>query len=210
MRRNVIFFSVMLSLAACQGDNSDVGGGGETGGPTSEDPCQECAPGGYAVDCGYLWGLGEFTVCGIDQSNAEYLCDSTWAGVVISPPSDNCVYPGEPWAPALDIYNDPSGSRVTIIEADFLERIETQPQDIYLDDTRLEWSDDGEVFVSTSGELAHALSLREGDVLIDINGYSFVEMLDTVRLYFTLRDSEKLTLTLERQGTRMTHRYRIE
>jgi hypothetical protein len=202
----------VLFLAACQGDNDNTGtDGGETSDP-EDDPCSACPPGGYAVDCGYLWGLGEFKdpVCGINKDNAEYLCESTWLGVVLSSPSDKCSGSHEPWDPSANIYADQSSEGLYVVSSALLDRLESSPHDIYLDDMRLDWSEDGDVFVSTEGALSQALGLRFGDVLVDVNGYAFASILDTARLYWTFRNATTLTLTLERDGELVQFVYIIE
>lgn len=199
------------TLAACRGDNSDTGGEDDgTTGATADDPCGVCVPGGYAVDCGYAWGLGEDTVCGINKDNAEYLCISMWAGVIKSSPSDNCSPPSEPWNPSHFIYRDPTVEGITTIESELLDQIEHEPHSIFLDQTRLDWNDTGEVFLATPGELSTALGLLTDDVLIDVNGYSFTEILGTPQLYFGLRAAELLELRIERSGELMTLTYRID
>lgn len=97
-----------------------------------------------------------------------------------------------------------------IIESDLLDQIEKSPQDLYSDATRLDWSDDGSVVVSSAGELSDALGLDVGDVLIDVNGYSFDSILDTSRLYHVFRGAESLTLTFERRGREMEMIYVID
>jgi hypothetical protein len=48
-----------------------------------------------------------------------------------------------------------------------------------------------------------------GDVLLDINGYAIDSMLDTARLYPTLRQADQLVLTLVRDEQKMRQVYEI-
>lgn len=212
IRRSFVYVAFCLSLVACQGEDNDVGGDSETSGYVDpNNPCGECAPGGYAVDCGYLWGIGEYTVCGINQDNAEYLCTASWGGIILASPSDDCdgLSP-EPWDPSVYVHPSPDANNHFLIEFALLDRLEEHPDDIYHDATRLDWTDDGSIYVSTDGELSGALGLERGDVLIDVNGYTFNDMLDTLGLYYRLRETDRLLLTLERRGTRMSLSYSIE
>ncbi len=211
--RPVLVASLLL-VSAChykaEGDD-EVGDGGEDDAPGNpDDPCGACPPGGNAVDCGYLWGLGEFDhpVCGLNKDNAEYLCDSTWAGVVLASPSDNCNFPSEPWKPGVHIYEDPTNG-VFVIEAELLARLEQSPQDVYLDDTRLDWNEDGDVVVLVEGALSDALGLQLDDILLDVNGHALSSVLDTARLYPSLREANQLVLTVVRDGLETKFVYEI-
>lgn len=210
----LIFALVLPALAGCQGDKDTdpVGEEGDSGdeGPTPNDPCGACPPGGYAVDCGVAWGvLGEDYVCGINQDNAEFLCLSMTGGTIKSSPSDECPLSPlvVPWDPASSIHRDRSGT--IIIQTDLLDRLEERPRDIYLDATRVDWDEDGRVVISTAGQLATALGLTRGDVLIEVNGYAFSDLLDTPGLYSELRDTGTLTLDIERSGRSLTLEYRL-
>lgn len=210
MQRTAIILGFgLFVMSACHHHADDGGGSDEAAEATPEDPCGACPAGGYAVDCGYLWGLGEMNdpICGLDKENAEYLCESTFAGVVLSSPSDNCSFPQAPWDPEIHIAVDTTG--VIVISPELLARIEAAPQDIYLDATRLDWDEAGSVVVVVEGELSKALRLMPGDVLLDINGYAIDSMLDTARLYPTLRQADQLVLTLVRDDQKVRQVYEI-
>lgn len=202
-------FLCLGALPACENEDKSSGDeAGDAGDPLNTDPCNGCPDFHYAVDCGFLWGAGEFYVCGIDKEQAEANCEDTFTGKVLDSPSDECSdSKPPPWEPGVHIYADASGSGDIIIEAELLDRLEAYPNDIYLDATRLGRNADGEWMISTPGELSSALGLRQFDVLYDVNGYAFDSMLDTAGLYFQLRSAEQLTLTFERDGERMVSTY---
>ena len=96
-----------------------------------------------------------------------------------------------------------------MIDSALLDRLEEHPEDVFYDTTRLDWSDDGDVYISSDGDLSDALGLSKDDVLIDINGHAFNGMLDTFGLYYRLSKADLLLLTLERGGKQRSITYVI-
>ncbi|MCA9680801.1 MAG: hypothetical protein KC457_01295 [Myxococcales bacterium] len=104
---------------------------------------------------------------------------------------------------------DPAtGARV--IDADFLQSLEDNPNQLLADETSLRQAGSGHYEVAVQGELAAALGWKQGDLLVAVEGLEIKGVGGYVEAYTLFGQRTAIELTVLRGGVEVILEYRVE
>ncbi|MEM9455886.1 MAG: hypothetical protein AAGF11_17030 [Myxococcota bacterium] len=117
--------------------------------------------------------------------------------------------PSVPWTPGSFVSYD-EHSRTYEIDRQFLLDVLTDPNQLLLDRSRLEWRGDHFEFENVAqGDLAALLGFVDGDALSELNGYPLSTMGEITEAYEVLRDERSFTVVIVRDQATTKLAYRI-
>ncbi len=201
------------SIAACGNDS----GNGSTGSTDGGQYCNSCDTDESPYACGcYEMGVpianGYTVLCGDGSNDAASNC-AEWCEFAFPEQADEGSIEGAPcsdsdpsgsctgWDPAAEVsYSAFTG--IYSIDEGFVASVVSDPAPLWTcDDVTVDGvaaGDGFEINDADSGELLYELGLRDGDVLVEINGMPLDTYFDAVAAYFTLWiDDEETSYTLE-------------
>ena len=168
---------------------------------------------GGAVRC-HL-DLNTQIMCSFDQEAAATDCvamGGSWVPMPLCPASQGETGSGPgngPWSPSREVEFDPEADERVIDQLAF-EELKHDPTPLLGDSSHLRLLESGYYRVAAVGELVDALGWEEDDVLLDVNGYSLEGPAAFAAAYADLAEETSFRLTVTRDRSKVTLRYRVE
>ncbi len=139
----------------------------------------------------------------IAGKRAVYIaCDGYGDEIGDSEDTSDTGGPAAAWDPSSNVTYDVSSGHYLVNES-FLEALKNDPGLILLDSTRVDESPTGYYALNsvTQGDLAAAMGLQSGDVLVSVNGYDLGSIDGLVDTSYALESATTFTLTILRNST---------
>lgn len=159
----------------------------------TQSQCASCLPGEDVYRCKI--GSDEIPVCGTDEVDANYECETIQGGTfnglksTCEPQGTDGETGASGWDPGSNVSYDPTRGAYIVDETFFLSVLD-EPDQLLFDSARLEEQSNGTFkFASiATGDLADELGFQNGDTLVSINRYSLSTWENMWQTYVDLDD----------------------